>query len=157
MTRMGLDFMGLPGSDIPRTGIWSTKGMTAALVLFWILLNALIFTGYYIKDKGGVPISGADVASFVMVNVGMSIYVVYAASNTRAIIREKYKISQKHCGDMEDIVTVATCMPCSIAQMGRHTINYEEHTAFWCSDTGLEEGIEADITARPHMGSYRIW
>jgi Cys-rich protein (TIGR01571 family) len=157
MTRMGLDFMGLPGSDIPRTGIWSTQAMTTKLLLFWVFLNALIFFGFYIKDVGGVPVSGADIASFAMVNVGMFVYMVYAASNTRAIIREKYKINHHHRGDLEDIVYTAACMPCSVAQMGRHTISYDEHRGLCCSDTGLEEGIEADITARPHIGSYRLW
>ena len=92
-----------------------------------------------------------------MVNVGMFVYIVYAASNTRAIIREKYMIRESCCGDMEDIVFTAVCMPCSISQMGRHTVSYEEHTGLCCSDTGLEDGIEADITARHHVGSYRIW
>ena len=137
MTRMGLDFMGLPGPSIPRRGLWSTRATTIKM--------------------GAVAISGADIASFVIVNVGMLVYTVYAASNTRAIIREKYKIKQGCCGDWEDSLLSAFCMPCSIAQMGRHTVAYDEHKALCCSDTGLEEGVDADITGHTHVGSYRIW
>ena len=154
---MGLDFMGLPGPSIPRRGLWSTRATTITILLSWVFLNSLIVVGFSIKKMGAVAISGADIASFVIVNVGMLVYTVYAASNTRAIIREKYKIKQGCCGDWEDSLLSAFCMPCSIAQMGRHTVAYDEHKALCCSDTGLEEGVDADITGHTHVGSYRIW
>ncbi len=157
MTRMGADFMGLPARDIPRKGMGSTMGQTTTISAFWIMLNTLILYGVYYKLKQEVPISGADIAAFLLVNAGMFVYIVYAASNTRLLIRNKYRIDDVVCGDLEDIVCSALCMPCVVSQMGRHTVSYEDHKGVCCSDTGLEPGVEGDITARRHVGSYRVW
>lgn len=154
---MGVDFMGLPSGDIPRTGVWSTSGMTNLIMVFWGMLNTLIFIGLGIKLTHVVPISGADIASFVLVNVGMFVYLVYATSNTRTFIRGKYWIREQSRSDLNDIVLSAACMPCVISQMGRHTVSYDEHKGVCCTDTGLQPGVEVDITARHHHGSYRLW
>lgn len=157
MTRMDLDFTGLPSRDIPKTGVWSTSGMTTTIMVFWVLLNTFIFAGLYYKLTKVVPVSGADIASFVLVNVGMFAYMVYATSNTRTILRERSMIRENCCKDLNDIMYASMCMPCVISQMGRHTVSYEEHKGIFCTDTGLEPGVNVDFAARDHHGSYRIW
>lgn len=154
---MGLDYTGLPAQDIPRKGLWSTTGMTRTIFVCWTMLNALIAIGLLYKLTRGISISVGDVAAFSLVNLGMYVYTVYAASNTRSMIREKYIIPARVGSDFEDPVVTAACLPCVISQMGRHTVSYEEHKGVCCSDTGLEPGVEGDITARTHVGSYRIW
>lgn len=157
MTRLGIDFMGYPSPDVPRTGVWSAAGMTTTITVFWALLNTFILLGLHYKVTRVIPISGADIASFALVNVGMYVYLVYATSNTRTYIREKYKIHEASCRDLGDILGSATCTPCVISQMGRHTASYEDHKGVCCTDTGLEPGVEVDFTSRHHRGSYRLW
>lgn len=157
MTRMGVDYMGLPAPDIPRNGLWSTTGMTTTILVCWTMLNTVIIAGLHYKFTRGISVSVGDIAAFSLVNLAMYIYIVYAAANTRWLIREKYSIKASFCGDIEDTMVTAACMPCAISQMGRHTVSYERHKGICCSDTGLEPGVEGDITTRKHVGSYRIW
>eukprot|EP00934_Nitzschia_sp_Nitz4_P006189 Nitzschia sp. Nitz4//scaffold81_size91200//22870//24707//NITZ4_004980-RA/size91200-snap-gene-0.29-mRNA-1//-1//CDS//3329558692//6179//frame0 len=158
LTRMGLDFTGQPPEGfLPRHGLWSTRGTIACIVGFWIALNVIVFLGFRVKYTEGVPISGGDVASIVLINGGMFAYVVYAVSNARSHIRNKYLIREKGCRDLEDILLAGAAMPCTLAQMGRHTAQYDDYEAVCCNDTGLPEGVESDITSRTHTGSYRLW
>ena len=157
MTRMGVDYMGLPAHDIPRNGLWSTTGMTTIILVCWITLNALIIMGLSFKLKGGIPVSIGDVVAFSLVNLCMYVYLVFAAATTRSVVREKYRIRASYGGEFEDLWVTGACLPCVISQMGRHTVSYEEHKGLCCSDTGLEPGVESDLTTRKHVGSYRIW
>ena len=160
MTRMGLDFTGRPNTEVPRKGMWSTWGMAFTIIGFWSVLNTLVYSAIRFKNIERIPTSSADFASLAIINLGMVLYVVYAAYNTRLTIRERYSIEERNfVGDtvVDDIITSAACLPCSVAQMGRHTISYEKHEGHWCSDTGLAPGVESDLTSRKQAGSYRIW
>jgi hypothetical protein len=53
-----------------------------------------------------------------------------------------------------------TCLPCSVAQMARHTANYHTYEAVCCSKTGLPDGIKVEkdlsssLTTTGHNGSF---
>lgn len=158
MTRMGLDFTGHPNTEVPRKGVWSTWGMAFMILGFWGTLNAMVIMAIRVKNLEHFPISGPDFLSLILINGGMMVYMVYASANTRATIRSRYSIDQdeKYRGQ-EDLIMSAAFLPCTIAQMGRHTISYDKYEARWCSETGLAPGVEADITSRKQTGSYRVW
>jgi len=158
MMRMGTDYRGLPPQVVAEEGFYSTRGMVLMIIALWLTLNIIFIIAASIKKSTGTPISPADVLSCVVVNLGMYIYAVYATANTRALLRKRYQINEFCCGDdLEDKVCAVACMPCVVSQMGRHTVSYIDNRGVYCSDTGLEEGIKADDTARSHQGTYRIW
>jgi Cys-rich protein (TIGR01571 family) len=138
MTRMGFDFMGRPAAhDIPKKGIWSTRGMIITIISFWLFLNGVVFVGINVKRLTGFVVSSADLTALVIVNLFMLCYVVYTTMATRVSLREKYLIRENRFCDMEDSMYAACCLPCAISQMGRHTASYEDHAGVCCNDTGL--------------------
>ena len=158
MTRMGTDYVGLPPKVVLDKGLYSTRGMALMIFGLWLSLNIFFVCAFFIKKNTATPISKADIVSCVGVNLGMYIYVVYATANARAVLRRRYQIKEFCCGDdVEDVVCAVACMPCVVSQMGRHTVSYIEHRGVCCSETGLEPGVMAELTARSHQGSYRVW
>lgn len=65
------------------------------------------------------------------------LYMLIAVTNTRRYIRNKYAIPEQSCHGMEDCCCAFWCQCCNIAQMARHTADYDTYSAKCCSDTGL--------------------
>jgi len=71
----------------------------------------------------------------------ISIFSIVLVTKTRLFIRKKYNIATTYCADIwEDILCSCCCGCCTIAQMLRHTANYEGQDAKCCSPTGLIHG-----------------
>lgn len=72
-----------------------------------------------------------------LVNIVFVVYMIVAIAKTRRYIREKYSIREKYCRGCEDCMC-AYCCPClTIAQMARHTADYDTYNARACTSTGL--------------------
>ena len=113
----------------------------------WAALNiGLIYAANY-KWMRAMDITASDLTAFALVNVSMYGFAVFVAQSTRSSIREKFMIREERCYDLEDVMCASTCLPCTVAQMARHTANYEEIeetqgiccTGTCCSSTGLPE------------------
>eukprot|EP00977_Amphora_coffeiformis_P018407 scaffold6456_cov147-Amphora_coffeaeformis.AAC.4 len=88
-----------------------------------------------------MEITAADYSAFALVNVFMYGFAVFVAQSTRSTIREKFMIREERCYDLEDIMCASTCLPCTVAQMSRHTANYDDYEAVCCSRSGLPDGV----------------
>ena len=78
-------------------------------------------------------------------HVGFMIYMLVAMSNTRRYIRRKYAIREQTCKGMEDFCCAFWCHCCTIAQMARHTADYDTYNASCCSETGLPPAAPAIV------------
>ena len=65
------------------------------------------------------------------------LYMLISVINTRRYIRNKYAIPEACCHGMEDCCCAFWCPGLSIAQMARHTADYDTYSAKCCSETGL--------------------
>mmetsp|Transcript_14710 Transcript_14710/g.23170 ORF Transcript_14710/g.23170 Transcript_14710/m.23170 type:complete len:627 (-) Transcript_14710:74-1954(-) len=139
MTRLGFDFLGQPNPNVPKKGPWSTWGMMRLIISFWVFLNAVIMLGLGIKFAANLGVSGADLTSLIMVNLVMFAYAAYATAATRGSLREKYHIREHRFIDVEDYVCATCCMPCTICQMGRHTVSYNEYQGACCTKNGIRD------------------
>ena len=73
------------------------------------------------------------------------VFVLVLITKTRKHIRDKYSINQKNCKGCEDCCCGFWCGCCTIAQMARHTADYENYAARCCSDTGLGPNAPAIV------------
>lgn len=139
MSRLGLDFMGKKTvNGTPRQDDWKGHGIMVSIIIFWIVMNCAIISGFEVKLHNYVHLSTADIASLVLVNGSMIVFVVYAAMNTRHQLREDYNIGSESPRDRAvDFASTVFCLPLSIAQMGRHTAKYDEHSGVCCNETGI--------------------
>jgi len=66
---------------------------------------------------------------------------IWAFAKTRAFIRAKYRIPENQCHGCEDLCCALWCSTCAVAQMSRHTGNYDTHPSVCCSETGMLEDV----------------
>lgn len=143
MNRLRLDFLGRR-----RAKDKHTFAVMSSIVIMWGMMNLAIFAAFNYKWSQRIELSVADYCALGLINLSVLVFVMYATASTRATIREKYLIREHRCYDLEDCCCGTFCMPCTICQMARHTVDFKLYEAACCSETGLEEG--SDI---PHTGS----
>lgn len=143
-TRLELDFLGRPRFG---NASMSNRLLMWTVVCFWITVDAVLFTACNIKWSQGLELTWADWCAVGMVNLFMVGFVIFVTQSTRSFLREKYMIREERCLDLEDLCCAVTCLPCAVAQMARHTANYNTYEAVCCSKTGLPDGVKVDKDA----------
>ena len=141
MTRSNLDWTGNVGSGIETR---NTCVATTIIYILWIVLNS--FSGYVVYEKwhkGNIP-DISDIATLVIVNLLFLIYTIKAVATTRYNLRQKYHIDERGCVGCEDCCFATWCTCCTIAQMGRHTANFDTIRGVCCSRTGIPSHVVVD-------------
>jgi Cys-rich protein (TIGR01571 family) len=70
-------------------------------------------------------------------HIVFAMYLIVATMKTREFIRNKYSIPEQNCAGCEDCCCSFWCSCCTIAQMARHTADYDTYRAAACTETGL--------------------
>lgn len=153
--RANLDFLGRPNLF---QGTATNRAMMVTIILFWVMINAMLFLGYNIKWGQGLELTIADWSSLAVINGAYICFIVFVTQSTRSSLRDKYLIREQLCSDLEDLCCATCCLPCSISQMSRHTGNYDEYEAVCCSRTGLPDGVgeHEQTPLRPSQGSSYV-
>jgi Cys-rich protein (TIGR01571 family) len=84
-----------------------------------------------------IPLAGLDVI--------LVLYFLYMVVQTRKNVRREYGIPELRCHGHEDCCLAVFCTCCTIAQMGRHTADYETYQSHCCTDTGLANHVEVKL------------
>lgn len=138
MTRLDLDVLGRPSTTVANQGPWTTWRTMIFITSFYVFVNAVILFGVWLKLGYRVSISAGDLSAFILVNLAFFAFTVYTVATTRGIIRDRFRILEsRRFRGKEDYIAAAFCMPCTISQMGRHTVPYEEKEASCCTENGL--------------------
>jgi Cys-rich protein (TIGR01571 family) len=69
--------------------------------------------------------------------VTFTIWSIFALMKTRENMRAKYSIPEEKCIGCEDVCCSMWCSCCVVAQMARHTGEYETYKGSACSETGM--------------------
>jgi len=129
--------------------IVTIKSRTRVLFVVWLvfllILIHVIYVAFFIVGSpdeesiliATIPLIGMD--CFLL------LYGVYMVAMTRRQVRSEYDIPELRCKGYEDCCMAVFCTCCTIAQMGRHTADYETYRAYCCSDTGLANHIEIKL------------
>lgn len=148
MTRMQLNWCGKQKG--PEAASSTFKYILVIFIAYYVtteLLSALM--RYYappLPDDDSVPIEYST-TWWVLYGVSWAIMLVFAlyilvlVIRTRSLVREKYAIREEHCAGCEDCCCSYFCGCCTIAQMARHTADYDTYPAACCTKTGLPPNI----------------
>ncbi|GKY96859.1 hypothetical protein MPSEU_000645000 [Mayamaea pseudoterrestris] len=142
-TRVGLDFLGRPLEEGAPPPVPNRTTLLTVLVS-WFLMNIGLMAGCNYKWSRGLNLTFADISAIALVNFSMIAFLVFITQSTRSSIREKFMIREHRCSDLEDIYVSTIALPCTIAQMSRHTANYDDYEAVCCSKTGLPAGVRVN-------------
>ena len=138
MTRLKLTWSAQEGGNPAQTS--STFRIIAFLWITWLSLRILpnYFTVASTDEYGELNMTGGFVILFLsLLGMAISIFFFIITCKTRRHIREKYQIPEQQCHGCEDCCCTYWCSCCTVAQMARHTGDYANHGARWCSETGL--------------------
>jgi len=134
MTRLNLNWIGDPGDPTITFKI----AFVCAVIMVVLRITSVFITYDYsfaFSNPWFYVISG-PIQSIIF------IYFLVVAIRTRAYIRRKYRIPSQCCGGIEDFCCVFFCSCCTVSQMGRHTTDYDTHSGYCCSRTGLQSNIK---------------
>ena len=136
MQRLHLTWLGDVGHDS------STKN-TFMVVLALLCAYTVYSLALEIIEGDNMYETPAWVAPMKFVGgVLFTIWSVWALMKTRENVRAKYSIPEEKCGGCEDLCCAAWCSCCVVAQIARHTGEYETYRGSCCSKTGLSGAPE---------------
>jgi len=144
MTRMGLNFMGLPGTPEEVT---NTFKYVFYIVVACFGLN-MVFSGTHVENTRDLDdledIAPNPFVSFV--GFCLTVYTVITMCRTRRAVRERYQIpADSTCGADNDFLCSFCCSCCTAAQLARQTADYRNSSATCCSETGLRRAAPVMI------------
>jgi Cys-rich protein (TIGR01571 family) len=140
MQRMMLTWLGEPGPIISTKN--SFKVVLTIVVCYFIYSVSLeLATLPYDVDSVPAYIPALKMAGSIL----FSVWALYALCRTRETIRNRYSIEEERCQGCEDLCCAFWCSCCTVAQVARHTGDYEEYPATCCTQTGLPPGAPFGI------------
>jgi len=140
MHRLKLDWKGNEGSIAETAGTF--RIMFLATIVYVSIDQFLKFLPFFAMLSGSYN-DDEEYATLAFVRgiIGIAYFIITTVlvAKTRAHIRSKYSIPEKDCrgSGMEDCICALFCPCCTLAQMARHTADYENYASKCCSETGL--------------------
>jgi Cys-rich protein (TIGR01571 family) len=134
MQRMQLTWLGEPGP------ISSTRNS------FKVVVTVVIIYCLYSTSLGMPFLPQNPLAAFWSPHLRFWGYLVFGAwfiyslCRTRENVRTRYSIEEEHCLGCEDCCCALLCSCCTVAQLARHTGDYETYPSVCCSETGHPPG-----------------
>jgi Cys-rich protein (TIGR01571 family) len=122
MSRMSLTWLGEPGQRVATQNTF--KVVVLLVVAYMIYSTSLEFATLNTKP------SDVPIWILVMKSVGsvlFGIWSLYSLCRTRQSVRRQYSIPEEHCNGCEDLCCSFFCTCCTVAQMLRHTGEYESY------------------------------
>ena len=136
MRRMNFTWLGLPG---PTTTTGSTYHIVLVLVSSYVIfVTSLDLYEYFFETNEKETVGSATVP--ILKSVAAFLFLVwsiYALYRTREGVRKKYSIKEERCIGHEDLCCSIFCSCCAVAQIARHTGEFEIYPSVCCSETGL--------------------
>jgi Cys-rich protein (TIGR01571 family) len=135
MMRLQLTWLGEPGPLI------STK-YTFQIVTIIVCCYVVYSTSLEIYSQ---PYDVNTIPTFVPVlktigSIMFSVWALYSLCKTRENTRARYSIPEERCKGCEDCCCAFFCSCCTVAQLARHTGDYENYAGVCCSATGHPKG-----------------
>eukprot|EP01083_Nonionella_stella_P105737 304336_1 len=139
MTRLKLTWLGNEGEDAPGQAA-STFCIMLGITIFYQVVNQILaFMQVASLDKYGQPTDSYFTFLYgrLIFIQTIAIFLMILVCKTRQRIRNKYSIPEQSCNGCEDCCCAYWCGCCTIAQMARHTAEYEIYAGVCCSETGM--------------------
>lgn len=146
-TRMKLNWL---GSSAEGDAWRHTFKIVVSIVVAYYVISMVLkpyMPDYEYDEKTGEMVQIGDTPLWVTItnhtiNVSFAVYSLIVMIKVRRAVRKRYEI-EADCGccdgGMEDCCCVFFCNCCTVAQMARHTADYEQRRAVCCTSTGLPD------------------
>lgn len=135
MSRMQLTWLGQPG---PITRTQQAFKVVVILTISYYVYSIALETAAFEYSIEAEPLlfSYLRVAGSLL----FMLWSVYSLWRTRETVRARYQIKEQICNGCEDFCCSLWCSCCTVAQIMRHTGEYETYPGVCCSATGHPPG-----------------
>lgn len=133
MHRMRLTWLGVPGNEESTKNTY--KVILTIVIAYYVYMSALntyiqsFLVNNEVVDMNPVFLYAHDFGNYIF-----SFWSILALCRTRRSVRETYSIPGNDC---EDCLHSTFCPCCTVAQVARHTGEFETYPSTCCSATGL--------------------
>lgn len=137
MHRLKLTWLGGEGSVAQTTATFRILLMIT--IAYHIFDQIFKYLPLAFIDDYGQPTDGYINVVVIRIAVILlfAIFTMFLVCKTRRRIRERYSIPEQNCKGCEDCCCAYWCACCTVAQMARHTADYETYAGLCCSETGM--------------------
>lgn len=140
MTRMSLTWLGEPGQKVATQNTFKVVVLLFASYMMYSTSLEIASLDY---TPTTVPI---DILVLKVVgSVLFGVWSLYSLCKTRHSVRMQYQIPEERCVGCEDLCCSFFCTCCTLAQMARHTGEYETYPGVCCSTTGHPPGTPLTV------------
>jgi Cys-rich protein (TIGR01571 family) len=112
---------------------------------FLLLLLHIVFVCFCIFTNPDENTMIITTCPLVGLDIILLVYFLCMVVRTRKTVRNEFGIPELRCNGHEDLCMALFCTCCTIAQMGRHTADYETFQSYCCTDTGLANHVEVKL------------
>ncbi|CAJ1960149.1 unnamed protein product [Cylindrotheca closterium] len=140
MTRLHLTWLGLPGPQIATKNTFKVVLMILAAYVVYSTSLELASMPYDPENLPPVLWALKSLGS-----TAFSVYSIFSLCNTRRSVRIQYSIPEQQCHGYEDVVCACCCTCCVLAQMARHTGEYETYPGKFLTKTGHPVGTPLTV------------
>ena len=140
MSRLHLTWLGEPG---PLVSTKNTFKVVVTLVVAYSVFSTtleLVSMGYTAATMPPLFYFLKAIGGFLFMT-----WSIYSLCRTRQSVRRQYSIPEKQCVGCEDLCCTLFCTCCSLAQMARHTGEYETYPGVCFSRTGHPKGTPLTV------------
>ena len=133
MQRLRLNWLGEGGEDeSAKISFKIVLTLVICYTIFTVSLELAEAANYYYNIPASIP------SLKFIGGVLFTIYSIIALMKVRENVRAKYSIPEDtRCAGCEDVVYSTFCSCCVVAQIARHTGEYETYKGSLCSETGM--------------------
>eukprot|EP00978_Attheya_sp_CCMP212_P006016 scaffold13544_cov50-Attheya_sp.AAC.5 len=147
MTRLRLDWLGNPMSRRRTTSktfqtyfVWTVVYLTVEYFFQRVLIHRLLDNDN--KNDAMATIFYAFEQTLRLIWVLFSIVMV---TKVRGHVRAAYHIPEHGCRGCEDCCCAVWCTCCTVAQLSRHTADYDTYNSQCCTATGLPDRAPSNV------------
>mmetsp|Transcript_4544 Transcript_4544/g.6928 ORF Transcript_4544/g.6928 Transcript_4544/m.6928 type:complete len:266 (-) Transcript_4544:299-1096(-) len=111
-------------------------------IIFDVSLTTYMNASIKVDNYGYYDVSDINPVVRYLQQIGglmFTCWSIYALYKTRQNVRSEFSIPEEQCIGCEDIVCASFCGCCTVAQIARHTGDYDTHPGLFCSETGLPD------------------
>jgi Cys-rich protein (TIGR01571 family) len=140
MSRLNLTWLGEPGPQVATRNTFKVVVMLLAAYTVYSLSLEVASMGYSANNLPPL-LWGLKTLGSVL----FSVYSIYSLCQTRRSVRMQYSIPEERCAGCEDCCCATFCTFLSLAQMARHTGEYETYPGVFLSKTGHPKGTPLTV------------
>jgi hypothetical protein len=146
MARLQLDTAGNKTTSLrSRVNFTLVRIFPAVLALFHGVLFFLMYRAFHLHLNSQLWVFIYSLIPILVADLFMFGYFVYLTAKVRRLVRQEYNIEENDCLGYHDEILSFFCTPLVVAQMGRHTADYDTYVGAYCTKTGLSDHIEVKL------------